>query len=208
MTLLGQRFQNGLRPATLLQLATELGVPTRLTQQILRTLASAQLVTEVGGTETAYVPARPLETINAHHILMALRAGSGRDLPASEAPALAAIYGEFARIESAERNAAEKISMLDLVLRTPMPVALSASPASTPENQIAANVAAKNSDPAPDSEQFAEQVAHESPPELELEHAEAKAAADLKSEITNLKSTTAKPAPREVVRPEERDFPL
>ncbi len=198
MTLLGQRFQNGLRPATLLQLATELGVPTRLTQQILRTLASAQLVTEVGGTETAYVPARPLETINAHHILMALRAGSGRDLPASEAPALAAIYGEFARIESAERNAAEKISMLDLVLRTPMPATLSAPPVSTPEKQIAA--------PEPD----AEELAHE--PELEPEPAETAAANEPESGISILKSPTTtaavKPAPREVVRPEERDFPL
>ncbi len=207
MTLLGQRFQNGMRPATLLQLATELGVPTRLTQQILRTLASARLVTEVGGTETAYVPARPLETINAHHILMALRAGSGRDLPAAEAPALAAIYGEFARIESAERNAAENISMLDLVLRTPMSPALNASPVVATEKQIAAPVSEKNTAVSHEAKLIIEEPSHER--DLEPERAEAEAAAeDLKPENSNAKATPTKPAPREVVRPEERDFPL
>jgi membrane protein len=209
MTLLGQRFQNGLRPATLLQLATELGVPTRLTQQILRTLAAARLVIEVGGTETAYVPARPLDTINAHHILLALRAGSGRDLPAAEAPALAEIYGEFARIESAERNAAEKISMLDLVLRTPMPASLTAPPTVAAEKQIIAPVA--ENIPAAATESRPGNSAHEPEPEMEPEHVEAVATADEhEAEISNSNSpaTVAAKTPREVVRPEERDFPL
>ena len=209
MTLLGQRFQNGLRPATLLQLATELGVPTRLTQQILRTLAAARLVIEVGGTETAYVPARPLDTINAHHILLALRAGSGRDLPAAEAPALAEIYGEFARIESAERNAAEKISMLDLVLRTPMPAALTAPPTVAAEKQIIAPVAENIAAAA--TESSTGNATHEPAPELEPEHAEAAATADEpESKVSNLKSpaTASARPPRDVVRPEERDFPL
>jgi membrane protein len=126
MTSLGQRFQNGLRPATVVEISAELNVPSRLTQQILRTLAAAHLVTEVGGAETAYVPARPLETITAHDVLLALRAGSGRELPVDNAPALAEIYGEFARIEEAERTAAEKISMLALVQRTPAQAALNA----------------------------------------------------------------------------------
>ena len=136
MTLLGQRFQNALRPASVIQLSLELGVPSRLTQQILRTLAAARLVTEVGGAEAGYVPARPLETINAHHILLALRSGSGRELPVDTAPALAEIYGEFARIEAAERAAAEKISLRALVHRTAMPAALGAPPAATTEKQI------------------------------------------------------------------------
>lgn len=123
MTLLGQRFQNGLKPATALQLADELGVPGRLTQQILRTLAAAQLVTEVSGGESAYVPARSLENINAHDVLNALRTASGRELPANNAPALAEIYGEFARIAAAERDAAEKISLLALTQRVPAQLA-------------------------------------------------------------------------------------
>ncbi|HEV2695270.1 MAG TPA: YhjD/YihY/BrkB family envelope integrity protein [Verrucomicrobiae bacterium] len=137
MTLIGQRFQTGLKPASVLQLATELGVPSRLTQQILRTLACAHLVTEVGGTEAGYVPARPLDTINAHHILLALRCGSGRELPMAELPALAEIYGEFARIEDAERMAAEKISLLTLATREPVRPAIDAPKDCAVENQIA-----------------------------------------------------------------------
>jgi membrane protein len=93
MTLIGRRFQTGQKPASVIHLATELGVPSRLIQQIMRILSGAHLVTEVGGAETSYVPARPLETINAHHILLALRAGSGRDLHGS-----AGIGGDLRRI--------------------------------------------------------------------------------------------------------------
>ena len=134
MTCLGQRFQNALPPATVGEMSAELAVPSRLTQQVLRTLAYAHLVTEVAGTENCYLPARPLETINAHDILLALRAGHGQELPVNTAPALAEIYGEFARIEEAERRAASAISLLALVQR--MAPALTAPPAV--EKQIAA----------------------------------------------------------------------
>ena len=205
MTLLGQRFQNGLHPATLLQLATELGVPTRLTQQILRTLAAARLVTEVGGIETAYVPARPLETINAHHILLALRAGSGRDLPAAEAPALAEIYGNFARIEEAERNAAEKISMLDLALRSPMPPALAALKSVVAEKQIAAPTAEKISEPTPVAEDHHEP--EPAPDEMEI-HDAAEVHESTPEPVTAATAPAGKNRRRETVQPEERDFPL
>ena len=193
MTLLGQRFQNGLKPASVIQLATELGVPSRLTQQILRTLAAAHLVTEVGGVETAYAPARPLDTINAHHILLALRSGSGRELPMAEAPALAEIYGDFARIEEAERVAAEKISMLALVSRAPIAPALAAPKESAVEKQITdALVVEEISKTAP---------AESKSPESEM--------ADVRVTAPPPEISTAKKTPRrETVRPEERDFPL
>jgi membrane protein len=124
MTCLGQRFQNGLRPATVIQLSAELGIPSRLTQSVLRTLAHTQLVTEVAGAETAFVPARPLENINAYDILLALRTGTGQELPLREEPALAEIYGEFTRIEKAEREAASTISLLALANRMPQRTAL------------------------------------------------------------------------------------
>jgi membrane protein len=193
MTLLGQRFQNGLKPASVIQLATELGVPSRLTQQILRTLAAAHLVTEVGGTETGYVPARPLDTINAHHILLALRSGSGRDLPVAEAPALAEIYGEFARIEEAERLAAEKISLLTLASRVPMAPAITAPKTSDVEKQITdALVVEEISKPASGPEKTA------APPPDDLKSTEAA------PEI----SPAQTPTRRAVLQPEERDFPL
>jgi membrane protein len=120
MACLGQRFQNALPPATVFQLSAELGIPSRLTQSVLRTLAHMKLVTEVAGVEAAFVPARPLEAINAYDILLALRTGTGQELPLREEPALAEIYGEFARIEKAEREAASSISLLALARRVPL----------------------------------------------------------------------------------------
>lgn len=137
MTSLGQRFQNGLRPATVFQLSTELGIPSRLTQSVLRTLAHMRLVTEVSGLESAYVPARPLETINAYDILSALRTGNGQELPLREETILAEIYGEFSRIEQAERQAASSLSLFTLANRRP-PIASISEPAIVAaEKQIA-----------------------------------------------------------------------
>ncbi|HEY5043132.1 MAG TPA: YhjD/YihY/BrkB family envelope integrity protein, partial [Verrucomicrobiae bacterium] len=184
MTLLGQRFQNGLRPAAVIQLSNELGVPSRLTQQILRTLAAAHLVTEAGGAEAGYVPARPLDSINAHHVLLALRSGSGRELPVNNAPTLAEIYGEFGRIEEAERSAAEKISMLALVNHTPMSAALAAPETITPEKQISDAL-------------VVEEIAK--PKEVETREPVKQPAAEISPE--------EKIARREVIRPEERDVP-
>ncbi|MGO8838607.1 MAG: YhjD/YihY/BrkB family envelope integrity protein [Limisphaerales bacterium] len=117
MTCIGQRFQRGLPPVTIQDISAELGIPTRLAQQVLHTLLAARLVTEVAGTELAYAPARPLETINAHHILHAMRTGSGQELPSQDEPVRAEVYGEFARIEAAERQAAASVTMLALVNR-------------------------------------------------------------------------------------------
>jgi membrane protein len=117
MTGIGQRFQHGLPPATIQEISTELGIPSRLAQQVLQTLLAARLITEVGGAEGAYVPARPLESINAYQILHALRAGGGQELPMRDEPARAEVYGEFARIEEAERQAASSVTILALVNR-------------------------------------------------------------------------------------------
>ena len=188
MTCLGQRFQNARPPATVGEMSAELAVPSRLTQQVLRTLAAAHLVTEVAGAENCYLPARPLETINAHDILLALRAGHGQELPVNTAPALAEIYGEFVRIEEAERRAASAISLLALVQRMPSQNAL-AAPA-VAEKQLAAAPPEKL-EPVPT---FAENS--ESPIALPIATPE---------EI----STKEKATRREVVRPsEENEFPL
>jgi hypothetical protein len=64
--------------------------------------------------------------MNAHHILQAMRAGEGQELPLRDEPARAEVYGEFARIEEAERQAAASVTMLDLVNRTQQRPALAA----------------------------------------------------------------------------------
>jgi len=117
MTALGQRFQNGLPPVTVQQISTELAIPSRLVQQVLQTLIAARLVTEVAGADAAYTPARPLETINAYQILHVMRTGGGQELPMPDELSRVEVFGEFARIEEAEREAAESITMLALVNR-------------------------------------------------------------------------------------------
>jgi membrane protein len=120
MACIARRFQCGQPPLTLPEISTELGIPTRLGQQVLQTLLAARLVTEVAGAESAYAPARPLDAINAHHVLHAMRAGFGQELSLRDEPVLAEVYGEFARIEEAERQAASAVTLLALVNRLPV----------------------------------------------------------------------------------------
>ncbi|MGC9941825.1 MAG: YhjD/YihY/BrkB family envelope integrity protein [Verrucomicrobiota bacterium] len=192
MTLLGQRFQNGFPPMPVIELSAELGVPSRLTQRILRILAAAHLVTEVAGDENAYLPARPLDTINAHHILSALRTGSGRELLMDSAPALAGIFGDFARIEAAERTASEKISVLALVQHLPAQFKLE-----TPKGMVQAETKS-----TPEAK-FETQISKIEPVELTPTMA-ANAEAEAVKEI----SVEKKAVHRETVKPNETEFPL
>jgi len=126
MTCISQRFQHGEPPVTLQKISTELGIPTRLAQQVLGPLLAARLVVEIGGITPGYTPARPLDSITAHHILHALRTGGGQELPMRDGPVRAEVLGEFARIEQAERDAASALTMLALVHRAQAKLELAA----------------------------------------------------------------------------------
>jgi membrane protein len=117
MTCIGQRFQLGQPPVTLQKISTELGVPTRLAQQVLQPLLAARIVAEIGGNEPGYTPARPLDAITAHHVLHAMRTGGGQELPMRDGPVRTEVLGEFARIEEAEQVAASSITILALASR-------------------------------------------------------------------------------------------
>src|SRR5581483_4971842 len=98
--------------------------PTKLIQQVLQPLISARLVTEiVSSTDHAFTPARPLDDINAHHILRAMRVGQGQETATREEPVRAEVLGEFARIEEAEREAACRVSLAALVQRAQKQIA-------------------------------------------------------------------------------------
>ena len=126
VTCIGQRFQFGQPPVTLQIISTELGIPTKLAQQVLQPLLVARIVIEVGGNTTSYTPARPLDTLTAHHILHAMRTGGGQELPMRDGPVRAEILGEFARIEEAEQHAASSITVLALVNRAQATLELAA----------------------------------------------------------------------------------
>ncbi len=117
MTCIGQRFLQGEGPPTVVEVGKELSVPTRLVQQIMQTLAAARLVVEAAGPEPAYLPARPLEKITCHDILLAMRAGQGQELATRDEPARSEVYGEFHRIQEAERQAAASVTMQALATR-------------------------------------------------------------------------------------------
>ena len=117
MTLVGQRYVEGVPPACLAEMSEQLAVPTRLVRQIMQTLACARLVVETAGAEPAYLPARPMERITCHDILLAMRASHGQDLSTRDEPGRAEVYGEFQRIQEAERQAAASVTMLALVHR-------------------------------------------------------------------------------------------
>jgi DNA-binding IscR family transcriptional regulator len=84
---------------------------------VLQTLAAAHLIVEISGAEPAYTAGRPLEAITAHHVLMAMRATPGQELQTREEPVREEVYGEFARIQEAEKQVASTISLLALVQR-------------------------------------------------------------------------------------------
>jgi membrane protein len=117
MTLVGQRYLNGEPPSTIAEMGEELSVPTRLVRTIMQTLAAAHLVVEVAVPETAYLPSRPMESITCHDILLALRATQGQELTTKDEPTRREVFGEFQRIQEAERRAAASVTMLALVHR-------------------------------------------------------------------------------------------
>jgi membrane protein len=134
MTSIGQQFQRGLPPATVQGMSAELGVPSRLVQQVLQTLLAAHLIVEISGSEPAYIPARPLENITAHHVLMAMRATQGQELVTRDEPIREEVYGEFARIQEAERRVASSVSILTLVDRAE--TRLEISPPPRPDEEL------------------------------------------------------------------------
>jgi membrane protein len=132
MTCVGHSFQRGLPPPDVTAISAELGIPSRLVQQVLHTLLAARLVVEVSGAAPAYAPARPLESINAHQILLALRTAAGQDAIARALPPQEVVYGEFARIEEAERIAASAVTLEALVNREEAPLTLASPPSTAP----------------------------------------------------------------------------
>lgn len=122
MTMLALRFERGEKPASLLEIGTELGVSTRLVGRVLQQLIAAHLAVEIGGKESTYAPGRPIETITCENIIEVFRIQNGRDLTTKEEPTRAIICAEFERIRMAEKQVAETITLKDLVARLPIPV--------------------------------------------------------------------------------------
>ena len=166
-----------------------------------------QLVTEVAGTEAAFAPARPLDTINAYDILLAMRTGTGQELPLREEGTLTGIYGEFARIEKAERETASTITLLALANRVPARGALEEPKVVKPEKQIAVAETSFAADPFPVAPELKD--LEPAPVLSTLGEIPNPTAEKLTAKTEKFRPADSIAARREVVMPEEnRDFPL
>ena len=117
MTFLAQQFDRGGRPPTLLEIAMEMGVPSRLVNRVLQPLIEARLVLEVSGNDLSYAPGQPLEKITCGDILQTLRAGGGSEVETRAEGGRHLVREEFDRIQQAEAEAASSVTLRDLVNR-------------------------------------------------------------------------------------------
>ena len=115
MTYIGERFQTGNKPPSALEMAEALRVPLRLAGQVLIVLVQANLVAEMTGSETGYLPARPLDKITAGDVLEAMRTGQGQDLATCPDTARSVVRERLTQIEQAERDAARGVTLQCLV---------------------------------------------------------------------------------------------
>jgi membrane protein len=205
MTCIGQRFQRGLRPPTSQEMSDELCIPSRLVQQILQTLIAAHLVIEVSGVEPAYTPGRPLEQINAHHLLQAMRA-RGQELLTRDEPVREEVYGEFARIQEAEKQISSTITMLALVTRAEACRELVPLPANEKEagtlKTLVPTVKPSDSVPQPEPPVEIDETTEPAKPEPVVEAETPPTAHSPSKNISTIKPIT------EPLGDEERDFPL
>jgi membrane protein len=207
MTCIGQRFQRGLPAATIQEMSLELGIPSRLVQTVLRTLIAAHLVTELSGAEPAYTPARPLDGITAHHILQAMRVTIGQELVTRDEPVRQEIYGEFARIQEAEKQAASSVTMLALVGRAQSRLELIEPKVEESELKLKPALAPKV-EPKPEQSKAVAPEIFEPAPAPAVEIPETKPEPKIEVEKTGPQNKIQHVQPVATPEDEERDFPL
>ena len=122
MTFVASSFSRGIRPPTAQEIADRLAVPSRLVSKVLEPLHVTKLVVEVTITsagsaraETAYAPARPLDTISCQNILDAMRAGLGQELETRHDLQRAVVRQHFDEIENAQRHIAAQVTLAQMI---------------------------------------------------------------------------------------------
>jgi membrane protein len=117
MTAIGLAFLRGERPPAAAVLSNRLGVPPRLAGQLLKALSGVGLLHETSGTDTTYVPARPLADITVQAILLAIRTAHGRDLATADDVGRQPVVSALESVRRAEGGAAASITLAQLVAR-------------------------------------------------------------------------------------------
>ncbi len=114
MVEIGRRFLAGEKPVTGAALSELLGVPTRLAGKILQALVGARLLAESQQGETAYLPARPLEKISCHDVLIALRTSRNGSVATREDAMRGPVREHYERFQEVEQSAAGKVTLAAL----------------------------------------------------------------------------------------------
>jgi membrane protein len=130
MTAIGMCFQRGERPPAAASLANQLGIPPKLAASLLRSLASSGLLHETSGAEATFVPAKPLNEVSLHSILLAIRTAHGRDISTAEDAGRLPVTQALDAVRTAENSMASTLTMAQLVGE-----ALEAAKASKPRLQ-------------------------------------------------------------------------
>jgi membrane protein len=122
MTFIGQRFYdfNGVAPSVI-DIAQNLRVSTRLVDDILKSMLAGRLVMETRGGETGYTLTRPLEKISCHDVLMTLRTARGETTESSEDAGKRAVDDVFNQLLAAEQKVSVHTTLRDLVNRSEPP---------------------------------------------------------------------------------------
>ena len=115
MTAIGLCFQRGDRPPAAPYLANQLGIPPKLADHLLRSLATSGLLHETSGSDATFVPARPLHEISVHSILLAIRTAHGRDLSTSEDTGRLPVIAALDAVRQAETALSSKVTLAELV---------------------------------------------------------------------------------------------
>lgn len=105
-------FRERLAPPSIARLAGVLSLPTGIVTQVAQALLDAHILASVMQPEPGFLPARPLEDISAHDILVALRFGKGQDPMALENDAGEEPLREgLNRIRAAEEKASRELTL-------------------------------------------------------------------------------------------------
>lgn len=114
MVEIGRRFFAGEKPATGAALSEQLGVPTRMAGRILLALVNARLLAESQAGEAAYLPARPLEQITCHDILLALRTSRNGTVATRDDAVREQVRGHFEKFGEVEKSVAGNVTLAAL----------------------------------------------------------------------------------------------
>jgi membrane protein len=111
------RFADGEPPLTAAELSHELGVPIRLTNELLYELQEADVLSEVrsdGEQEPAYQPARSVDSLTVGYVIEALDREGTDTVPLAESRELEMLADCLEQFAEAIRNSAANVPLRDI----------------------------------------------------------------------------------------------